>query len=339
VLDAIRTPATLLESRVRMLLEAGLRPLVRNVDDRFTRRRALEAGAPMTSGRLLPRGATTPGDRSAQESALRALRMLASYADGRPADPTFDRYVHEDQHLGAALLRAIGSATLGVRGPRSVSHALNVLGRDAVMEELVSVTAKLLGDAASDPELGLIALRRARLLERLGSALDGTPHPRARAIAGLLSVAEFWTGGRRQCSWPSNWICLPRSRTFLGIAPCRLATSSTSLTRWSSRGGMTFARVAHDWELRRSSSGKPGSTRTAPRFANYVRGKHSMSAVQYLLGRFRTDADALRERAAALQNQKRRAAPMPPRRCGWPRPATKSLLWSVQFPMATTPQR
>ena len=194
VLDAIRTPPSLLESRVRLLLEAGLRPLVRNVDDRLTRRRAMDAGAPMTCGRLLARGATTPGDRAAQDSALRALRMLAGYADGRPADPTFDRYVHEDQYLAAALLRALGSATLGVRGPRSVAHALNVLGRDAVMEELVSVTARLLGDAASDPELAVVALRRARMLERLGSAIDGTPHPRARAIAGLLSVAEFGVG-------------------------------------------------------------------------------------------------------------------------------------------------
>ena len=34
-----------------------------------------------------------------------------------------------------------------------------------------------------------------------------------------------------------------------------------------------------------------------------------MSAVQYLLGRFRTDADALRERAAALRNEKPKGGP------------------------------
>jgi hypothetical protein len=34
-----------------------------------------------------------------------------------------------------------------------------------------------------------------------------------------------------------------------------------------------------------------------------------MSAVQYLLGRFRTDASALRERAAALRNQKPKGGP------------------------------
>ncbi|MEQ1691057.1 MAG: hypothetical protein ABMA00_07230, partial [Gemmatimonas sp.] len=118
----------------------------------------------------------------------------AGYADGRPADAAFDKYVHEDQHLGASLLHALGSASMGARGPRSVSHAINVLGRDAVMERLLAVTARLLADAAHDPELALIALRRARLLERLGAAVDGAPHPRARAIAGLLSVAEFAFG-------------------------------------------------------------------------------------------------------------------------------------------------
>lgn len=194
VLDASRTPSPLLETRVRVLLDAGLRPLIRNVDDRATRHRALEAGVTLMCGRMLPRGASMPVDSAAEESAIRALRTLAGYADGRPADAAFDRYVHEDQVLGASLLRALGSATMGARGPRSITHALNMLGRDAVMERLVAVTARLLADAAHDPELALMALRRARLLERLGAAVDGAPHPRARAIAGLLSVAEFALG-------------------------------------------------------------------------------------------------------------------------------------------------
>jgi c-di-GMP-related signal transduction protein len=194
VLDATRVAPPVLESRVRTLLDAGLRPLIRNVDDRATRHRILAAGAPLLSGRLLARGATTPVDRAAEASALRALQTLADYADGRPADPAFDKYVHSDPHLGASLLQVLGSASMGVRGPRSVAHALNVLGRDAVMERLLAVTARLMADAAHDPELALIALRRARLLERLGAAVDDAPHPRARAIAGLLSVAEFALG-------------------------------------------------------------------------------------------------------------------------------------------------
>ncbi len=194
VLDAMRASPATLDSRIRVLIEAGLRPMVRNVDDRATRLRVMASGVPMVCGRLLTRGATTPVDRDAEASAIRALRTLASYTDGRPADSSFDKYVHEDQVLGASLLKALGAASLGARGPRSVSHALNVLGRDAVMERLVAVTARLLADAAHDPELALIALRRARMLERLGAAVDGAPHPRARAIAGLLSVAEFALG-------------------------------------------------------------------------------------------------------------------------------------------------
>jgi hypothetical protein len=194
IIDAMRSTPAVLDSRIRVLSDAGLRPLIRNVDDRATRLRVMASGVTMVCGRLLTRGAATPVDREAEASALRALRELASYTDGRPADASFDKYVHEDQVLGASLLKALGSASLGVRGPRSVAHALNVLGRDAVMERLVAVTARLLGDAAHDPELALIALRRARMLERLGAAVDGAPHPRARAIAGLLSVAEFALG-------------------------------------------------------------------------------------------------------------------------------------------------
>ena len=194
VLDSMRLSAPLLSGRVRALLDAGLRPLVRNVDDRATRLRVLATGAPLMSGRFLARGAATPVNTAAQVSAMRALKTLAGFADGRPPDASFDTYVHEDQYLGASLLKALGSASLGARGPRSVAHALNVLGRDAVMERLLTVTAHLLADAAHDSELALVALRRARLVERLGAAVDGAPHPRARAIAGLLSVAEFALG-------------------------------------------------------------------------------------------------------------------------------------------------
>ncbi len=194
VLDAAKTSPALLDHRVRAALDAGLRPLIRNVDDRATRHRILATGAPMFSGRLLARGAATPVDHVAEDGCLRALATLAAYADGRPVDSAFDKYVHEDETLGASLLRAISASSMGVRGPRSVTHALNVLGRDAVMERLLVVTARMLAEAANDADLALIALRRARMLERLGAALDSAPHPRARALAGLLSIAEFALG-------------------------------------------------------------------------------------------------------------------------------------------------
>ena len=194
VLDAARTPASLLESRIRMLLDAGLRPLVRGIDDRAVRQRALAAGAVLHTGRLLVRGGSTRVDRGAEESVVRALTMLGAFADGRPPDGSFDAYIQEDPNMGAAIIRAMSSAALGIRGPRSVAHAMTVLGRDAIMEQLVTVAARLIGEAAGDPELAFVALRRARLCERVGAALDPAPHPRARSIAGLLSVLEFSLG-------------------------------------------------------------------------------------------------------------------------------------------------
>lgn len=194
VLDAWRTAAPVLESRIRMLNEAGLRPLVRGVDDRASRQQVLNAGAPLHMGRLLVRGAGAKVDRTAEESVMRSLTMLAAFADGRPANAEFDTYVENDPNLGASLLRAMSSAAMGVRGPRSVTHAMTMLGRDAVMEQLVAVTARLIGDCAHDPELAFVALRRARVCERVGAALDPVPHRRARSVAGLLSVLEFALG-------------------------------------------------------------------------------------------------------------------------------------------------
>jgi c-di-GMP-related signal transduction protein len=55
-------------------------------------------------------------------------------------------------------------------------------------------TAFLLADSAGDPELAAIAIRRMRTLERLGSALERTGHPRGHVIGALLSVADVATG-------------------------------------------------------------------------------------------------------------------------------------------------
>lgn len=194
VLDAARTPPSALEARVRVLLNAGLRPLVRGVDDRLTRHRVLQAGVPLYSGRMLARGAGVSIDRTAEASVIRAITMLAAFADGRPTDSSFDTFVHDDPHLAASLLRATGATSLGVRGPRSVTHAITLLGRDAIMDHLVAVTARLIGEAGQDAELGFASLRRARVCERVGAALDNAPHPRMRLIAGLLSTLEFALG-------------------------------------------------------------------------------------------------------------------------------------------------
>lgn len=191
VLDAARTSHAALAHQVRTLSEAGLRPLVRGVDDRVTRQRVLAAGVPLYAGRQLTRGAAVAPDRTTEDSILRAITMLAAFSDGRPPDAAFDAFVRDDPHVAASLLKAMSSAALGVRGPRSVSHALTMLGRDAIIERLVAVTARLIGEAAHDPELGFAALRRARLCERIGVALDTAPHPRARVVAGLLSMLEF----------------------------------------------------------------------------------------------------------------------------------------------------
>lgn len=194
VLDAARTAPATLESRVRLLLEAGLRPLVRGVDDRVTRQRVLQAGVPLYSGRQLTRGAGVAPDRDIEESLLRALTMLAAFADGRPPDANFDQFVRDDPNVANALLKSVSSVQLGIRPPKTVAQAMIMLGRDAILDRLAAVTARLIGDAAQDPELAFAALRRARVCERIGVALDTAPHPRARIVAGLLSTLEFGLG-------------------------------------------------------------------------------------------------------------------------------------------------
>ena len=80
VLDALQTPPTLLASRIRLVLDAGLRPCVVAVDDRATRRLALDAGADFVAGRLLTRSAAIATDRELEDTVLRAINILGAFS-------------------------------------------------------------------------------------------------------------------------------------------------------------------------------------------------------------------------------------------------------------------
>src|SRR5690606_23419177 len=138
-------------------------------------------GAALYSGRPLTRAAQVRTDDSAAESVVPAITILASLADGRPAGAEFDRYIEDDARMSAALLRAVSSAAMGVRNPRSVPHAIALLGRDAVLDNLAIATARMLGEIANDVELPMATMLRVRLCERLGATLDPAPHERVRA--------------------------------------------------------------------------------------------------------------------------------------------------------------
>ncbi len=177
---------------VQRLLDAGARPVARQVDDRATRERLRASGVVGFTGRALPRGRRTAVE--ARPRALNALRVLTALADGRPPDAAFDEFIASDAVVAQNVFRAATSAAVGATRPRTLTHAFTLLGREAMLERLVVATAFLLGDCAGDAELPLIAIRRSRALERLGSALDRVGHPRARVVAGLLSVADVATG-------------------------------------------------------------------------------------------------------------------------------------------------
>ena len=116
--------------------------------------------------------------------------MMTAFSDGRPPDATFDVFVRNDVRFSAEILHVMRSASLGVRGPRTIDHALTVLGRDAILDRMTAHVARLAAEAAGDGELALIALRRARMCERLAAALTRPPHPRVRVLAGLVSILD-----------------------------------------------------------------------------------------------------------------------------------------------------
>ncbi|MEI6741366.1 MAG: hypothetical protein WCK74_13760 [Gemmatimonadaceae bacterium] len=192
VLDAGQTPAQRLHQQVCALMDGGFRILVRQVDDRATRQRVIDSGPVYYAGRPLLRRVRPVDSANLEQAALTALRVLATYADGRPPDSAFGDALVRDSALSAALMKAI--LTSIPRAPKTLPLSLQILGRETVLGLLVPVTAQLLGEFAQDPEVAFAALRCARTIDRLATALTEPMHPRMRVVAGLLAVAQSALG-------------------------------------------------------------------------------------------------------------------------------------------------
>lgn len=179
-------------SAIQRLLEAGARPIARQVDDRATRERLRASGVQGFTGRPLPRGRSASNE--ARVRALAALTLLVRLSDGRPPDASVEAFITGDPEIGRSVFRATASSAMGDVRPRTLTHAFTLLGREAMLDRLIVATAFLLAESAGDPDLAAIAIRRCRMLETLGSALERAGHPRTRVVAGLLSVADVAMG-------------------------------------------------------------------------------------------------------------------------------------------------
>jgi len=214
VLDATTLSPAMLEIRSRMLVEAGLRPMVTGVDDRVTRQRALQAGAQVIGGRPLTRGAAIAPDRATEDSIFRVINILAKFAETTTPDASFDQFIREDPYIATSLLKTISSAAIGVRTARSVEHAIQLLGREAVVERMLQVTGRMIGEVGGDQELAATALRRARVCDLVGRQVEPTAQQRTLQLAGLLSTLE-WALGRPADTIASRLTLPPRLADIL----------------------------------------------------------------------------------------------------------------------------
>lgn len=192
VLDAGQTPPLQLHQQVCALMDGGFRVLIRQVDDRATRQRVIDSGPVFYAGRPLLRRVRPAESTGLDQAVMVALRVLATYSDGRPPDSAFGDALLRDATLTAALTKAIQASI--PRSPKTLQLALQILGRETVLGLLVPVTAQLLGEVAQDPDVAFAALRCARTVDRLATALTEPMHPRTRVVAGLLAVAQSALG-------------------------------------------------------------------------------------------------------------------------------------------------
>ncbi len=194
VLDARHYSRQELASSLRQLLDAGLRPMVRGIDDRASRKHALDCGVGLYQGRLLTRSASVDPASAPIASILHAIELLSRFAGGYSGYPAVEKVMGQDEKLRTGLIREATAAGIISRSNRITGPLLDTVAPDALMDHLETVIARMMGDVAGDPELAIITLRRTMMCKRLGAVLDPAPHPRTRAVAAIISMLEFSLG-------------------------------------------------------------------------------------------------------------------------------------------------
>ena len=194
VLDARHFSRAELGSSLRQLSDAGLRPMVRGIDDRAARKHAIDCGVGLYQGRVLTRSANVDAASAPIASIMRAVGLLTRFAGGYSGYPALENVIAQDDQLRASLEREAAAAGIISRSSRVTGTPLYTVAPDALMDHLETVIARMMGDAAGDPELAIITLRRTMMCKRLGAVLDPAPHPRTRSVAAIISMLEFSLG-------------------------------------------------------------------------------------------------------------------------------------------------
>lgn len=184
-----------IEAIFASLQRDGAQLLAEKVENRAVFEHTRELGFSLFQGYFFSRPEVVPG-RKITTSQLSRLRLLAEISDPRIDVAGLARIVGSDPGLSHRLLRHLGSAAFGRRGPvRSISQAALCLGRVALTQWLRVVLVSDLGTTPVSREAASLAMQRARFLQQLaGVSRVRSESADSLFMLGLLSLVDAMLG-------------------------------------------------------------------------------------------------------------------------------------------------
>lgn len=173
-----------------LLKPTGVRLLAERVETAKMRDACAGMGFELFQGYLFSRPETlSNADVSAGQVAI--MRLLNLLQDPNTTDGALEVAFRSDMALSYKLLRIVNAASMGGRGITSISHAIQLIGRQALHRWLaVVLVASLAQGSDVSHELALTAITRGRMCELIASSSNNSRAGGSAFIVGLLSLLD-----------------------------------------------------------------------------------------------------------------------------------------------------
>ncbi len=192
-LDVLHQTAEQLAPVVSRLRARGLTVLAERVETVAVLRECRDLGCSLFQGYVFSRPETMDG-RAITMQQTTMVNIMGLLGNTAISDAQLEDAFRSHPSLSLALLRIVNSASYGARAVSSISHAIRLVGRDALARWLmVLLVASVAAQSPVANEVVMQAMVRGRFCE-LVTVHDGSGDSGARFLVGLLSRIDALLG-------------------------------------------------------------------------------------------------------------------------------------------------
>jgi EAL and modified HD-GYP domain-containing signal transduction protein len=189
-IDVLNQPAAALDEIAQRLAPYDVRLLAERVETAEVRAVCAGLGYEMFQGYYYARPEMIV-KRALTSDEIAIAQAMTVMRDPRATDSEAEAVLGADVGLSDKLLRMINSAARGGRGIESITHAVQLSGRNELSKWLaLLLVSSMAARGGSNRELVHLAVQRARMCELLGASTGRDRDSGAVFLVGLFSVLD-----------------------------------------------------------------------------------------------------------------------------------------------------